>query len=231
MLLLIILAAISYTQGSPLVVLDTINPGEEAIRVWYEDIHGNRLSEENLVELPDQDVSSFLDDDGGRQGRSLVNGRISQQILDSLNFTGGVTVDKNGLTCVQKMMTIEYTDYTEAMTCVHKTKERCHETFVTQFQPHQEQVCDEKFEKTCSISYENVAVNEEVEVCKTYLCPDCSREGPEECQTVYDTVCETKRKVHNVLDDVVNCNTVQEEKCEQVLDGEQLSFPNLFTFC
>ena len=44
-----------------------------------------------------------------------------------------------------------------------------------------------------------------LQVCKTYLCPDCTREGPEECQTVYDTVCETKRKVHEVEDDVVEC--------------------------
>ena len=57
-------------------------------------------------------------------------------------------------------------------------------------------------------------------MCKTYLCPDCSREGPEECQTVYDTVCETKRKVHEVEDDVVNCETVVEEKCENVTDGK-----------
>ena len=61
-----------------------------------------------------------------------------------------------------------------------------------------------------------------LKVCKTYLCPDCTRKGPEECQTVYDTVCETKRKVHEVEDDVVNCETVVEEKCENVLDGEQL---------
>lgn len=39
---------------------------------------------------------------------------------------------------------------------------------------------------------------------------------------MYDTVCETKRKVHEVEDDVVNCKTVVEEKCENVLDGEQL---------
>ena len=30
----------------------------------------------------------------------------------------------------------------------------------------------------------------------------------------------TKRKIHNVLDDVVNCKTVEEKKCEQVTDGE-----------
>ena len=141
-------------------------------------------------------------------------------VSDQLVNNSDVTVTKEGLKCIKKLMQVEYTDFTEVMTCVHKSEERCHTSYVTQFVGHQEQKCDEKFEKTCTIYYENVAVNEEVEVCKTYLCPDCTREGPEECDTVYDTVCETKRKIHNVLDDVVNCKTVEEKKCEQVTDGE-----------
>ena len=159
---ILIMASFSQTFESPLMVLDPVNTESEVSRVWLEDIDGQRLSDEDL-----EDVTGLFDEDaGGRQGRSLANGRISQQLLDSLEKNGTLTVDKDGLTCIQKLMTIEYTDYTEAMTCVHKTKERCHDTFVTKFQPHQEQVCDEKFEKTCTIYYENVAVNEEVEVSK-----------------------------------------------------------------
>merc|ERR1711971_270748 len=131
-----------------------------------------------------------------------------------------VTVDpKTGRKCIKKMMLTEYTDYTDVMTCVHKSEKRCHTTYVTDFKGHQEQKCDEKFEKRCSIYYENVAQNDEVEVYKTSLCQDCSRKGPEECETVYDTVCETIRKVHDVEDDVVNCETVEEEKCDNVPDG------------
>ena len=229
-LTLILITAFSQTQGSPLQVLEPYSPVREVNNVWFEDTDGNKLSDENLVELADQDVTPLLDNNenaGGRRGRSLANGRISQQLLDNLQQNGSLTVTSDGLTCIKKLMSIEYTEYTEAMTCVHKTKERCHDTFVTQFEPHQEQVCDEKFEKTCTISYENVAVNEEVEVCKTYLCPDCSQKGPEECQTVYDTVCETKRKVHEVEDDVVNCETVVEEKCENVTDGKSKGALNM----
>ena len=131
------------------------------------------------------------------------------------------TVDKYGRTCVKKLMMTTYTDFTEVMTCVHKSKERCHTTYVTNFEPHQEQKCDEKFEKRCTIHYEDVAQNDEVEVCKTSICPDCSEEGEEECTTVYDTVCETKRNAHNVTDDVVNCETVYEEgNCIDVNIGE-----------
>ena len=130
-------------------------------------------------------------------------------------------MDKYGRTCVKKLMMTTYTDFTEVMTCVHKTKERCHTTYVTNFEPHQEQKCDEKFEKRCTIHYEDVAQNDEVEVCKTSICPDCSEEGEKECTTVYDTVCETKRNAHNVTDDVVNCETVYEEgNCKDVNIGE-----------
>ena len=159
---ILIMASFTQTFGSPLMVLDPVNTESEVSKVWLEDIDGQRLSDEDLEEV----TGLFDQDAGGRQGRSLANGRISQQLLDSLEKNGTLTVDKDGLTCIQKLMTIEYTDFTEAMTCVHKTKERCHATFVTNFQPHPEQVCDEKFEKTCTIYYENVAINEEVEVSK-----------------------------------------------------------------
>ena len=155
-------------------------------------------------------------DHHGHHPNELTADQVDDRALVIHDIKNNGTVDENGRICIQKMMMTEYTDYTDVMTCVHKTEERCHTSYVTDFEPHQEQKCDEKFEKTCSIYYENVAVNEEVEVCKTYLCPDCNREGPEECETVYDTVCETKRKVHNVIDDVVNCKTVEEKKCEDV---------------
>ena len=52
-------------------------------------------------------------------------------------------------------------------TCVHSYSEECHDTFVTTYEPHQEEECDEKFRKTCTIWNEDVALNEEVEVCNT----------------------------------------------------------------
>ena len=33
---------------------------------------------------------------------------------------------------------------------------------------------------------------------------------------MYDTVCETKRKSHDVTEDVVNCETVEEKDCKNV---------------
>ena len=116
----------------------------------------------------------------------------------------------DGLTCVKKMMMTEYTEYEETVTCVHKVEERCHESYVTDFEPTQQRECDEKFEKRCSIYYEDVAVPDVVEVCKTDIAYNCNKQGPRECETIYDTVCETTRTVHTVEDDVANCKVIQE---------------------
>merc|ERR1711971_349977 len=116
----------------------------------------------------------------------------------------------DGLTCVKKMMMTEYTEYEETVTCVHKEEKRCHESYVTDFEPTRQRECDQKFEKRCSIYYEDVAVPDVVEVCKTDIAYNCDKKGPEECKTIYDTVCETTRTIHTVEDDVANCQVVQE---------------------
>ena len=124
------------------------------------------------------------------------------------NFSTFTNAD--GLECVKKMMMTEYTEYEDTITCVHKVEERCHQSYVTDFEPTQQRECDQKFEKRCSIYYEDVAVPDVVEVCNTGISYNCDKEGPSECETIYDTVCETTRTVHTVEDDVANCKVVQE---------------------
>ena len=47
----------------------------------------------------------------------------------------------------------------------------------------------------------------------------CEGEGPEECITVYESICETSYHEHNVEDDVVDCVEEYEEKCVDVTQG------------
>ena len=54
---------------------------------------------------------------------------------------------ETGLKCVRKVMMREETRYEEVMTCNHSYDERCHTSYVTSFEPHQEEECDEKFRK------------------------------------------------------------------------------------
>ena len=76
--------------------------------------------------------------------------------------------------------------------CTHKNVEQCHYTYVTTFTPSQEEVCEENFEKTCSITFNQQAFNETVRKCYTPVEKVCSGQGEEECTTVYESSCSTK---------------------------------------
>ena len=106
------------------------------------------------------------------------------------------------------------------------------DNFVFNNEYWQEQECDEKYKKTCTIAFEDVAKDEELEVCRANLVKNCQEEGPVECTTVYETECTTYQKVHDVEDDVTNCETVYEEKCKDVTLGKiQLFFYENVCIC
>merc|ERR1712036_55279 len=76
--------------------------------------------------------------------------------------------------------------------CTHKNTEQCHYTYVTQFTPSQEEVCEENFEKSCQITFKQKAFNETVTKCYRPLEKECNGQGKEICQTVYESSCTTK---------------------------------------
>merc|ERR1712183_539381 len=92
-------------------------------------------------------------------------------------------------------------------------------TYVTQYESQQEEECEENFRKNCFIEYEQIAFNETAEICRTPLVKDCDIQGPEICRTEYESECWTKQEVHDVEDDVVECTTEVEEKCEDETSG------------
>lgn len=122
-----------------------------------------------------------------------------------------------GERCVDKVVMVEETEYDDVIQCKHSYSERCHTTYTTDFEPQQEEECEENFVKSCFIEYKKVASDETIKFCHTPLI--CEGEGPEECKTVYESQCETRYHEHEVEDDVVNCETIQEEKCEDVTQG------------
>merc|ERR1712167_59594 len=85
------------------------------------------------------------------------------------------------------------------------------------FEPAQEEECVENYKKNCWIEYKKVASTEQVQKCHTPFI--CDQPGPDECKTVYTTVCSTVLKEHAVTDDVVNCRTEYEEQCRDVTRG------------
>lgn len=122
-----------------------------------------------------------------------------------------------GEKCIEKVVMETETEYDDVVTCKHSYSEKCHTTYVTDFDPQQEEECEETFTKSCFIEYKKVASEENVQFCHTPLV--CEGEGEVECRTVYESFCETTYHIHEVEDDVVECETIQEEKCEDKTQG------------
>merc|ERR1712180_158561 len=118
-----------------------------------------------------------------------------------------------GERCIDKVVMVEETEYDDVIECKHSYSQKCHTTYTTDFEPQQEEECEENFVKNCFIEYKKVASEEKIQFCNTPLV--CEGEGPIECKTVHETQCHE----HEVEDDVVSCETIQEEKCEDVTNG------------
>ena len=100
------------------------------------------------------------------------------------------------------------------MECHHSYDKKCQTTYTTDFESVQEEECNESFQKDCFIEYKKVAMNDTIEVCHTPLVKDCNFPGPVDCKTEYESMCETRYHEHRVMDDVPDCRTIKEYKCQ-----------------
>merc|ERR1712038_282618 len=123
----------------------------------------------------------------GRQGRQEGGGGGG-----GIDFSGCEPDPDTGLCCVNKLEEVTSLEKEPILECTHKNTEQCHYTYVTQFKPSQEEVCEENFEKSCSITFKQQAFNETVRKCYRPTLKVCNGQGPEECRTVYESSCTTK---------------------------------------
>jgi len=137
----------------------------------------------------------------------------------SFDEVAGTRPGNDGKRCIDKVEMIEETEYDDVVQCDHSYDKRCHTTYVTNYESQQEEDCEENYRKNCFIEYEQIAFNETVQICRTPLVKDCNIQGPEICRTEYESECWTKQEVHDVQDDVVECETIVEEKCEDETSG------------
>jgi len=152
-----------------------------------------------------------LDARNFRQG-SEINGVSFNEVSQA--GPGG-----DGKKCIDKVEMVEETEYDDVVQCDHSYDKRCHVSYITNYVSQQEVECEENFVKNCFIDYEQIAFNETITVCRNPLVKDCEVSGPEICRTVYESECWTKQEVHDVDDDVVDCQTVNEEKCSDETTG------------
>merc|ERR1712224_982850 len=95
-----------------------------------------------------------------------------------------------GERCIDKVVMVEETEYDDVVTCKHSYSEKCHTTYTTDFEPQQEEDCEENFVKSCFIEYRKVASEETVTFCHTPILLE--GDGEEVCQTVYESACTTR---------------------------------------
>merc|ERR1711892_682098 len=119
-------------------------------------------------------------------------GKQENSISGGVDFSNCVTDQDTGLCCVDKLSEVTSIQKDPILECIHKNTEQCHYTYVTQFSPSMEEVCEENFEKQFSPSMKQKAMNETVQKCYKPIEKVCNGQGPEECQTVYESSCTTK---------------------------------------
>merc|ERR1712066_1142080 len=136
-------------------------------------------------------VGDFVGHDHS-DGQLSRTGRQEGEIQGGIDFSGCEEDPETGLCCVNKEETVTTLKKGPILECTHKNTEQCHYTYVTKFAPSQEEVCEETFEKSCSITFKQQAFNETVRKCYTPIEKVCNGQGPEVCQTVYESSCTTK---------------------------------------
>merc|ERR1712002_705095 len=168
--------------------------------------HGHHEHHEAPARVPSQDLAPRAD----RQGSDTDV---------SFPAVAAAGPGSDGKRCIDKVEMVEETEYDETVQCDHSYDRRCHTSYVTNYESQQEEECEENFRKNCFINYEQIAFNETVQVCRKPLVKDCDVQGPEICRTEYESECWTKQEEHDVEDDVVECETIQDEKCEDETSG------------
>ena len=88
--------------------------------------------------------------DGFGRGAGSAAGGGGAIVTGGIDFSGCET-QPDGMCCVFKESTIKSIKKDPVLECTHKQVEKCHYTYVTEFTPNQEEVCEENFEKKCQI--------------------------------------------------------------------------------
>lgn len=72
----------------------------------------------------------------------------------------------DGSLCVIKTQYVEKLEKQQIKECWHDNVTQCHETYVTEFKPQQEQLCEENFWKACKITFKETNFNYTLQVKK-----------------------------------------------------------------
>ena len=97
---------------------------------------------------------------------------------DDPDFSGMVDFSNaipgpDGTWCIQKTKYVEHMVKDSIKECWHQNVTQCHDSYVTEFLPSQEQKCEETFWKSCKIDFKEKPYNYTMKQCHTPLEKDC----------------------------------------------------------
>ena len=152
---------------------------------------GDKIRRLNRNQRPRPNSSGSL-----RRGQGIRQGQNGFQLAQlpsgGVDFSGCVTDPDTGFCCVEAEETVQTVKRDPILECTHRNEEKCHYTYITQFSPTAEEICEENFEKICQITFKQEATEEEVKKCYRPLIKDCNGQGEEVCQTMFESACTTR---------------------------------------
>lgn len=100
------------------------------------------------------------------------------------------TPGPDGSWCITKVKYVDHMESDQVKECWHQNVTQCHDTYITEFLPSQEQKCEESFWKSCKIDFKEVPFNYSLKQCHTPLIKKCD-DFPQEYGAPQKTVCRT----------------------------------------
>ena len=88
---------------------------------------------------------------------------------------------------VTGLLQVKYVDHMEndqVKECWHQNVTQCHDTYITEFLPSQEQKCEETFWKSCKIDFKEVPFNYSLKQCHTPLVKVCMHDKQSESSSL-----------------------------------------------
>ena len=114
----------------------------------------------------DRGMINFLDH------HRTMHGDVSKKAHTWIEVDGGYYLPPSTYTTIIVMLPLSSKD-------LHRNIETCHYTYITTFQPTPEEICEENFDKQCSITFKQRAFEESVKKCNKPVIKVCDGQGKE----------------------------------------------------
>ena len=123
------------------------------------------------------------------------NGRLVD-VSGGLDFEQAVLDPELGQRCLMKEELLETVERVPKVLCSIRSESQCFTSYITKFRPHQQKTCDQKYVKTCQITFIPREINVTLQDCFRPLTRNCSHKPTSQastesqfCVTEYHSVC------------------------------------------